>query len=229
MARYGLKEVADVTFYDVTTGIPVLMFDSLKLSNLENASESVYAMGGKGNPKIVGWNFGKTVTLTMQDALISFETLGMLAGQASNTASSSYRTATINNATLVPFTLAAGGTQIARCLINNTVTNVTTTPGSISAGEWLVSSNVLTTSTTPLVTFESNKYPGYYKIVGNTLIRNEVTGSDEVFQFIINKGKLQPGFTFTLQSDGDPSTFDFNVDVFRDANTDMIKLIQFVD
>lgn len=227
MARYGLKEVADVTFYDMSSGLPIMMFDSLKMSNLEAASETTYATGGKGNPKIIGWDFGRTVTLTLQDALISFETLGMLAGTASNTTSSTpYRTASFINASVSPTTLV--GTQVARNVLTNAISNATTN-SSLSSGDWIVVSNAATVTGTAMVTFDSSKYPGYYKVVGTTLIRNESTGTDEIFQFVINKAKLQPGFTFTMQAEGDPSTFDLNIDVFKDSNSDMIKLIQFTD
>src|SRR5690606_27849230 len=66
--RYGLKEVADVVFFDIKTGRPVLIFDTLKVSNIENAAESTEASGGKGNAPLVSWDYGRTATLTMQDA-----------------------------------------------------------------------------------------------------------------------------------------------------------------
>ena len=55
--RYGIKEVADVTFYkiknDGTRGDPVLYLDTLKVSTIEQTAETVDARGGKGNPKLV--------------------------------------------------------------------------------------------------------------------------------------------------------------------------------
>ena len=59
--RYGIKEVADCTFYriDDQTGQPaepVLYLDTLKVSTLEQTAESVYAQGGKGNPRLIGWD-----------------------------------------------------------------------------------------------------------------------------------------------------------------------------
>lgn len=46
--QYGIKEVADVTFYDMS-GNPVLFLDTLKISTLEQGAESTQAEGGKGN------------------------------------------------------------------------------------------------------------------------------------------------------------------------------------
>lgn len=51
--RYGIKEVADVTFYEInddgTPGAPVLYLDTLKVSTIEQTAEQAEARGGKGN------------------------------------------------------------------------------------------------------------------------------------------------------------------------------------
>ncbi|WJJ55273.1 hypothetical protein QB910_000029 [Dabrowskivirus KKP3916] len=48
MARYGLREVANVTFYDYKTGLPTMYLDTLKMSDLTIAAKSVDAVGGQG-------------------------------------------------------------------------------------------------------------------------------------------------------------------------------------
>ena len=69
--KYGIKEVADVVFYSITAigdeefYTPVLFLDTLKVSTLEKAAEKVEAKGGKGNKKLITWNFGKEVTLNL--------------------------------------------------------------------------------------------------------------------------------------------------------------------
>ena len=48
--RYGIKEVADVTFYKIESngakGAPVLFLDTLKVSTIETTAESTEARGG---------------------------------------------------------------------------------------------------------------------------------------------------------------------------------------
>ena len=67
--KYGIKQVADVTFYsieqigDEEIYTPVLYLDSLKLSTLEKTNERVTAKGGKGNKKLISWDFGKEIKL----------------------------------------------------------------------------------------------------------------------------------------------------------------------
>ena len=86
--KFGSREVANVVFRaknKMTLGSrtfykdePVLYFDSLKTSGLEGAATTVYAQGGWGNPRLIGWDGDKTLTLSMEDALISPEGLAIL-------------------------------------------------------------------------------------------------------------------------------------------------------
>ena len=81
--KYGIKEVADVTFYSITRigdeefYTPVLFFDTLKVSTLDKSVETVNATGGKGNGKILSWNFGKGFKLDLEDALFSQMSMDM--------------------------------------------------------------------------------------------------------------------------------------------------------
>lgn len=81
--KYGIKEVADVTFYSITRiedeefYTPVLFFDTLKVSTLNKSVETVNANAGKGNGKVLSWNFGKDLKLKLEDALFSDASLDM--------------------------------------------------------------------------------------------------------------------------------------------------------
>ena len=88
--KFGVREICDVVFkakfpHKIGNKVfyrdePVLYFDSLKTSTFEGASTTVYAQGGRGNARLVAWDGDRTVTFTMEDALISPETLAVLAG-----------------------------------------------------------------------------------------------------------------------------------------------------
>ena len=94
--RYGIKEVADVRFYEVddvksydtATGKlelepdakPVLTLDSLKVSNMEFTAEQSEARGGKGNAPLIIWDYGREVNVTLEDALMSPGMLEVLFG-----------------------------------------------------------------------------------------------------------------------------------------------------
>ena len=90
MAKFGVREICDVVLKaKATTKIgnktfyknePVIYFDTLKTSSMEGAATTVYAQGGAGNSRLVAWEGERTVTFTMEDALISPEGFMILSG-----------------------------------------------------------------------------------------------------------------------------------------------------
>ena len=79
--RYGIKEVADVTFYELGSdgnpSYPVLYLDTLKVSTVEQTAETTDAKGGKGNAPLITWDYGKEINVTLEDALCTPASLGM--------------------------------------------------------------------------------------------------------------------------------------------------------
>ena len=63
--QYGVREIADIVFKARSRkkigskifekGEPVMYFDSAKTSSLESTTNTVYAQGGKGNPRLISW------------------------------------------------------------------------------------------------------------------------------------------------------------------------------
>ena len=79
--KFGVREICDVVLKARTAqkvgnkmffeGEPVIYFDTLKTSSMEGAATTVYAQGGRGNARLMAWEGERTVTFTMEDALIS--------------------------------------------------------------------------------------------------------------------------------------------------------------
>jgi hypothetical protein len=177
--RFGIKEVADVHFYEVDKTVdtidaalstytvsrkPVITFDTLKVSNIESTAENAEARGGKGNAALISWDYGREITVTLEDALLSMETLSLLFEDSVN----------------------ADGTII----------------------------------------IDANKFPGTYAVIGTTFARDEATGKDEVFKFVIPKAKIQSETTLTMEAEGDPSVIGMTLKVLRADNGDMVALIR---
>lgn len=82
--RYGIKEVADVTFYELDANgkptRPVLYLDTLKVSTIEQTAEQAEARGGKGNPPLIIWDYGKEINVTLEDALFSAKSMAIMFG-----------------------------------------------------------------------------------------------------------------------------------------------------
>ena len=88
--KFGIREICDVVLRakdDVKIGNqhfsadePVIYFDSAKTSTVEGAATTVYATGGRGNSRLIAWEGEKTVTFTMEDALLSPLGFSILSG-----------------------------------------------------------------------------------------------------------------------------------------------------
>lgn len=88
--KFGVREICDVVLKAKATTVignkkfyanePVIYFDTLKTSSMEGAATTVYAQGGRGNSRLVAWEGERTVTFTMEDALISPEGFMILSG-----------------------------------------------------------------------------------------------------------------------------------------------------
>ena len=90
--KFGVREICDVTFKTTAdnqkigskvfakAGTPCFMIDTAKTSSMEQATTTVYAQGGKGNTRLIAWEGEKTMTFTVEDALISPMGLAVLSG-----------------------------------------------------------------------------------------------------------------------------------------------------
>ena len=88
--KFGVRQIANVVFRAKTEqkignitfkqGQPVFYLDTAKTSSMEGAATSVYATGGRGNTRLIAWEGEKTLTFTVEDALLSPTSFAMLSG-----------------------------------------------------------------------------------------------------------------------------------------------------
>ena len=90
--KFGIREICDVVFKTTAdnqrvgtklfakAGQPAFHIDTAKTSTLEQATTTVYAQGGRGNNRLIAWEGEKTMTFTVEDALISPQGLAVLTG-----------------------------------------------------------------------------------------------------------------------------------------------------
>ena len=88
--KFGVREICDVVFKAKSEvkigsktfkkGQPVLYIDSAKASTIEGAATTVYAQGGRGNTRLIAWEGEKTLTFTVEDALLSPIGFAVLSG-----------------------------------------------------------------------------------------------------------------------------------------------------
>jgi len=240
--KYGIKEVADVVFYEInndgTHGKPVLYLDTLKVSTIEQTAEQAEARGGKGNPALIAWDYGKEITVTLEDALFSAKSMAIMFSGGSNVAqgnSTLYKTIVVdgeykNN---LPGTTMPDGSVIATPTTGTWYTEDGQTLGLIGDASSLIESGkkyfykYSITVAAKTIDISANAFPGTYYVTGDTYARSQQTGKDEFFQFIIQKAKVQSENTITLEAEGDPSTFSMNLKVLRPDDGKMMKLVQY--
>ena len=238
--RYGIKEVADVVFWDIKDNKPVLYLDTLKVSTIEETAEQTEARGGKGNPPLIIWDYGKEITITLEDALFSMKSMNIMHNSKSDvaTVSSIDRAVQIitDGSGALPSQVGAimvpsdptiydekGKKYIAEPSEGDTNYFTSLAPCTKYLATWIDSTIV----DAQQIVVSSQDFPGTYRITGDTYARSQDTGEDEFFQFEIQQAKINPEQTITMQAEGDPSTFSMTVRVMRPADGKMMKLTKY--
>lgn len=224
---------------------PVLFLDTLKVSTIEQTAEEVYATGGKGNANLIGWDYGKNITLTLQDALYTPASMSaMLGNEGTNFVNGVKDTKHIDRMEKViakrSFIVPAGnskglpseGDMTAQAVFIDPSTMKPYQDGTpIAEGElflkWTRSIAYENNSIGNTIEISAEKFPGTYKVVGDTFARSKTTGEDERFMFIIPQAKMGSEVTITLEAEGDPTVFDMSLTVLRPDDGIMMKLVQY--
>ena len=262
--KYGIREICDVVLKakapvkvggkSFAKGAPVIYFDSLKTSTMEGAATTVYAQGGRGNSRLVAWEGERTVTFTMEDALISELGLSVLTGAGLIEAGTN-STITVHTTGRAPVdstkkaTLALDGETLDTTadiyaieldendnvletakITGSTLTHTATADG---AKVVLFDFYVKKTSGAKQIEITADKFAGNYYLEASTLFRSQ-DGVDHPAEFVIPNCKIQSNFTFTMASSGDPSTFTFTMDAFPDytkfdPTKKVLSVIQIID
>ena len=254
--RYGIKEVADVTFYKIDSngakGAPVLYLDTLKVSTVEQTASSADARGGKGNPKLVSWDFGKEINVTLTDALFSPASMAIMFGDKSGVGTEDTEKITKvamariskNQADTTVEIDAKEGRKTVKVLADGGTTYNTTagivkvtdakgvnitaeTFADQAVGDKVFVHYEVALQSKKVIDINADTFPGTYYITGDTFCRSDVTGEDDFFQFIIPKAKMSSENTITLEAEGDPSVFNLNLTVLRPESGPMMQLVQY--
>ena len=236
--RYGIKEVADVTFYelDKTTGKPtnpVLYLDTLKVSTIEQTAEESTANGGKGNAPLIIWDFGKEITGALEDALFSAKSMAVMFGNG--TVDKMDNGLIMKTVQYIPVEDAAEYEKWEGP--NGKLYPIENAKYYDEVGAVVEKAN-LKKDTKYFCTFDlkvngsvieisANSFPGTYYVTGDTFARSEASGIDEFFQFIIPKAKVLSENTITMEAEGDPSVFNMSLRVLRPADGKMMKLVKY--
>ena len=242
--KFGVREICDVVFkanQDVKIGSrnfrkgqPVLYIDTAKTSTIEGAATTVYATGGRGNSRLIAWEGEKTLTFTVEDALLSPIGFAVLSGAGLFDALKDGETfrvhctsvAFVDNSGVITledtiaedapvFVAVYEDGSIGDIIEGLTVSGKTLTGASTYNNKQVfVDYYVSKTQGVTELQIDAENFAGYYYVEASTLFRRESDGKDLPAEIIFPRVKVQSNFTFTMASSGDPSTFTFTMDAF---------------
>jgi hypothetical protein len=243
--QFGIREICDVVFkaknagnmgsFEYRAGQPVLYIDSAKTSTIEGAATTVYATGGKGNSRLIAWEGEKTLTFTVEDALLSPIGFAVLSGAGLFKAEDegkayvhttaigyiSNKTVTLEleddeavSSTAPVFVVEYKDGSIGKLLKASISDNTITLTDDPSEGVTQVFVDFYVEKETKVteLQIDAENFAGYYYVEASTLFRRESDGKDLPAEIIFPKVKIQSNFTFAMASSGDPSTFTFTMD-----------------
>ena len=249
--KFGVREICNVVFKAKTdvkigkstfkAGQPVLYIDTAKTSTVEGAATTVYATGGRGNTRLIAWEGEKTLTFTVEDALLSpigFSVLsgaglfknndtqvhvhisepGLVVGGQIDLTSVLDTNETIDSTAPIFVTITEEDGSVTGELIETytTGTNKLTGIPAVNNGKTvLVDFYVVKDSiNVSELQIDAENFAGYYYVEAATLFRDQSTGKDLPAQITLPNVKIQSNFTFNMAATGDPSTFTFTMDAF---------------
>lgn len=252
--RFGIREVANVTFRTLATlvigsqtftaGEPVLYFESLKASTLTGSANTVFATGGRGANKLIGWDGDKEVVFTIEDALISQESFAILSGadlveyDGSTSKAKEHKKELLQLDALEQITCAETilesdtdypvfiylsnasgeiGDKISDAsFTGNPVIDFTAAANvGLVTGAWVIVDYYYeSTKAVKSLVIKVDSFGGYFKVEGESLWRRELDGVDLPAYLTIPRAKIRTNFEFSMTPDGDPSTFTFELDAF---------------
>ena len=245
--QFGIREICDVVFkaknagnlgsFKYVAGQPVLYIDSAKTSTMEGAATTVYAQGGKGNARLIAWEGERTLTFTVEDALLSELGFAILSGAGLIKAGENAHVAHVHQ-TSMAIQGTDGSIDLADVLgddriddqspvfvmvmehgsIKEMVTGLTVLDKKLTGAavdtertvfvDYYVTKNAGVTE----MTIDMENFAGYYYVEASTLFRRQSDGKDLPAELIFPNVKIQSNFTFSMASTGDPSTFTFTMD-----------------
>jgi hypothetical protein len=241
--KFGIVTVVNATFYDVDGKIPLISFDTLKMSNITSEGQQKEIRGGQGAELLLQYDFGRTATVEITDALVSMGSLEYLFGGKLTAGSfSALRrvegvlisdTGTKFPASITALTL---GDSITTAIItkasDGTKVKVSGTAGNLpvvttfDAGDkfvlWYEGTYTDAENTREMI-LKATDFPPTVRMFGETIVLDADKGQKVAFQIEVPKLKLNANFTLSLDAEGDPSVFDFS-GVALSHNGDLIKV-----
>lgn len=250
--KFGVREICNVVFKAKADtkignkifhkGQPVLYIDTATTSTVEGAATTVYAQGGRGNTRLIAWEGEKTLTFTVEDALLSPIGFSVLSGAGLFKDDERQVHVHVTSNAVVD---ASGEIDLTDALgTSETIDGTAPVFVSLAESDGSITGELLTGLTAgdkkltgadaeyygkPVfvdfyivkdaaniseLQIDAANFAGYYYVEASTLYRRQSDGVDMPAEITLPNVKIQSNFTFNMAATGDPSTFTFTMDAF---------------
>lgn len=240
MALYGIKDCANLTLFDKSTGDVALFSDYANVSTNEWTSERVFA-NSKGN-RSIAWDTNRQGTLAVEMEVFDLKWLALVAGSELKTGEANVakrevvhvgvdKKATLNGAPVEGSVqvVAVAGDEIEH--IGSPLVEVEGNTVEVALEEFSVTGSELTFGTDAIegtafavyylvldsnvktMTISADKFPKSFQVIADALIREKETGKDEFVQIEYPHAKPQSNFTITMSAT-EPTNLSVTFDLF---------------
>lgn len=246
IGKMGVVTVMDVLLKDIESGEPLLLLDTLKITSISQEGESKTIRGGIGAPELIDYDFARSVTVTIQDALASLHSLQMLWGgrfiEGDIEYTSVFEARIEEEGEKKVVKLPTGvtpleGDKLTQALILSTSADAVYTADSVTAGAIVLGGDQLATAKVNetvkvfilaeieegegalALAINSLDLPPTVHMIGSTNFIDRATGKKVPMEIEIPLLKINIGGELSMEAEGDAAVFDFNGKALQDPRT----------
>jgi hypothetical protein len=252
--RWGIRDAGIASFYDLVDGHAIVTLATLKTTGVETTGETVYARGGEGNARLIGFSSNRESRITLQDAIFDNEALAMLTGNSltagvktidwrdvkATTSSKFTLSKTPSGALTSVYKLNADGTNGTEYTLGDPSLNATeysingkelTFHSTVANGtEFRVYYKANTDTTAKSMKVTSDKFGSTFRVTLDCNVVDEFTKKIYKGQLRIPNAKFEDNFNLSLAAEGDPAVLDLNMEILKaGSSTDMWELVIYDD
>ena len=244
--KMGAVTVMDVLLKDVETGEVLLLLDTLKVTSISQEGENKTIRGGQNAPELISYDFARSVTVEIQDALASMSSLQKLwggrfvDGEFEYTSVFEARVEEGTEPSEMVVALPEGVTPVEGETLTKALILSTSAEGAYTAAEVKGGKIVLGGTTLPklnetvkvfilaeiasgenalALAINSIDLPPTVHMVGSTFFIDGKTGKPVDMEIEIPLLKLNIGGGISMEAEGDAAVFDFSGKALQDPGT----------
>lgn len=246
--KYGVVTVMDVMLRDPESKEPVLLLDTLKVTSINQEGEQKTIRGGIGAPELISYDFARTISVEIQDALASMASLKILWGgrflkdKISYTGVFEAKVEAENKVTVpsgitvktgaAKADLATGiaiGAKATYTLDSITGSEITLAGGTPKVGEVVkvfLPAEVAVSDDAVALAINSIDLPPTLHFTGKTFFIDQATGKKIQTEIEIPLFKVNIGGGLAMEAEGDAAVFDFNGKALKDPLTNNFFILK---